>query len=70
MSTLFSHSTLPLPDYWTPEQAEAVFEFLNELSEAVWVRYELPLMERLRSDILRPETAQHDLFDVDDPLAF
>jgi len=46
-------------------------EFLNELSEAVWFRYELPLMERLRSEIFLPvETAQQDLFDVDDPLSF
>jgi len=66
---VFSHFTLQLLDYWTPQQAEAVFEFLNELSEAVWVRYELPLMERLRSEIFLLETAQQDLFDDDDPLS-
>jgi hypothetical protein len=24
-----------IPDYWTPEQAFAVYEFLNELTEAI-----------------------------------
>jgi hypothetical protein len=35
MSTLSELFTLPLPDYWTPAEALAVYELLNELAEAI-----------------------------------
>jgi hypothetical protein len=34
-------------DYWTPEQALAVYDLLNNLAEAVWNRYEIALIELL-----------------------
>jgi hypothetical protein len=67
MSTL---SELRLPDYWTPAQALAVYELLNDLAEAIWNRYEVELIEHLRNDRVYGDTSQLDLFDFDDPLLF
>ena len=39
-----------IPDYWTPEQALAVYDFIDELREAIWTRYELQLIELMRED--------------------
>jgi hypothetical protein len=69
MNTLASRFTLQLPDYWTPEQALAVYDLLNDLAEAIWNRYEIPLVELLAPE-LDPDAAQPDLFDFNDPLPF
>lgn len=70
MSTLNELFTLRLPDYWTPAEALAVYEFLNDLAEAIWNRYEVALIEQLRSERDYGDTSQPDLFDFDDPLQF
>jgi hypothetical protein len=70
MSTLRELFTLHLPDHWTPAEALAVYEFLNELTEAIWNRYEAALIEQLRSDHDYGNPPQPDLFDPDDPLPF
>jgi hypothetical protein len=70
MSTLASRFTLQLPDDWTPEQALAVYDLLNDLAEAIWKRYEIPLIELLAPEIEPQNTAQPDPFDFDDPLPF
>lgn len=31
--------TVEIPMTWTPDQALAVFEFLDELKEKIWMRY-------------------------------
>jgi hypothetical protein len=41
-----------IPDYWTPEQVLAVFEFIDDLRERILLRYE----EQIR-DVLRDEWA-------------
>jgi len=33
---------------WSPEQALAVIELLDDLREVIWQRYQLPLQELLR----------------------
>jgi hypothetical protein len=43
---------MEIPDYWTPEQALAVFELIDDLRERILFRYE----EQIR-DILRDECA-------------
>jgi len=43
---------LEIPDYWTPEQALAVFELIDDLRERILFRYE----EQIR-DVLRDEYA-------------
>jgi hypothetical protein len=70
MSTFSELFTLQLPDHWTPEQALAVYELLTDLANAIWNRYELTLIEQLRSECDDGNTSQPDLFDFDDPLPF
>ena len=70
MTTLSEHFTLRLPDYWSPAEALAVYELLNELAEAICNRYEVALIEQLRSERDYGNTSQLDLFDFDDPLPF
>jgi len=39
---------LEIPDYWTPEQALAVYELLDDLRERILSRYEAQIMDALR----------------------
>jgi hypothetical protein len=59
--------TIPLqiPTYWTPEQAFAVFELIDELRDAIWRCYDLQLQEEYR-DQLRHHNADYDPIDPDD----
>jgi hypothetical protein len=59
-----------LPDDWTPQQALSVYELLHELAEAIWERYETPLIELLTTE---PEQHAHlppSLLDFDEELPF
>ena len=68
MSTLSTSFALQLPDHWTPEQALAVYEFLTELADAIWNRYEIPLIELLTPE-LEHNPPEPDS-DFDDPIPF
>jgi hypothetical protein len=70
MSTLSELFTLQLPDDWTPEQALAVYELLNDLAEAIWNRYDRVLIDYLAADRDPDDGSPSDLFDLDDPLPF
>jgi len=35
---------------WSPEQAMAVIELLDDLRDRIWTRYESVLMEQFRND--------------------
>jgi len=37
-----------IQDDWSPEQALAVVELLDDLREMIWTHYQLPLHEQLR----------------------
>ena len=37
-----------LPTHWSPEQAVAVFEILDELRDRIWERYGLQIQQVLR----------------------
>ena len=63
-------STLELPDYWSAQQALAVFEILNELTDTLWSRYDLAIIELLAGDFDHGDTSQLDLFDRDDSPPF
>ena len=39
-----------IPDYWTPEQATAVFEFIEKVEDAIWTQYQLQIMKQLQSE--------------------
>ena len=55
-----------IPDDWSAEQALAVYEFLFELQQLIWDRYELQLYELLRPDLDEKDSDQLDLFFNDD----
>ena len=39
-----------IPDYWTPEQALAVYELLDDLGELILSRYEVQIMDAVREE--------------------
>ena len=41
---------IALPTHWSPEQAAAVFEILDELLERVWGHYGTQIQKALRED--------------------
>jgi len=51
---------MTLPTDWSPEQATAVFEILDELRERVWAHYGLQIQQVLRG---QQRTAAHDAAD-------
>ena len=63
--------TVNIPDHWSPEEALAVYEFIQEILQAVTERYQLSLFEILRSQrIDQTDRSQLDLFDSDDDFPF
>jgi hypothetical protein len=46
---------LQIPTYWTPEQAFAVFELIDNLRDAIWQCYGMQLLDEYR-DQLQPAT--------------
>jgi hypothetical protein len=47
---------LHIPTYWTPEQAFAAFQLVDQLREAIWQCYALQIQDEYR-DHLRPVPA-------------
>ena len=39
-----------IPDYWSAEEALAVYEFIDALRDEIWSRYDLRLIELLRAE--------------------
>lgn len=54
---------LPIPDDWTPQQALAVYDFVDALREAIWTRYQLQLLTLMHED-------RFSVFEVDDDVTF
>jgi hypothetical protein len=64
-------TTPQIPEHWSPEEALAVFEFVNDLLDSIWARYGLCIQALLASDrVTAQDTLQLDLFDPNDPLPF
>lgn len=58
-----------LRTHWTPEQAEAVIEFLDELKEVIWTVYAediCRLHHELRTEREEEYTVQPGIFDMDE----
>lgn len=53
--------SITLPTHWSPEQAVAVFEILDELREHVWARYGLQIQQVLRDQRSTEIPAAHDI---------
>ena len=57
-----------LPTDWSPEQAVAVFETLDDLRELVWARYGLQIQQLLREQRCTSTTiASQNIDDADVP---
>lgn len=41
---------LLIDPHWSPEQALAVIELLDDLRDRIWSHYELALLDKLRDD--------------------
>jgi len=54
---------LAIPAYWTPEQAIAVFELVDDLRETIWAIYQTNLQELTRQ---QRQSAPVDRIDDDD----
>ena len=65
-STTTPSIPLQIPTCWTPEQAFAVFELIDELRDAIWRTYDLKLQEEYRDHYCHRD-ADYDPFDPDDP---
>jgi len=70
MNWLRDDHLIQLPSNWTPEQALAVYDWLTEISAAVWLYYESPMSDLLEREPERRDPAQQDLFGLDDPIDF
>lgn len=52
---------------WSPEQALAVVELLDDLRETIWNRYQLQLHELLREQQRMPIPVSSESFDTTQP---
>jgi hypothetical protein len=60
-----------IPDDWSPEQAIAVYDFLDELRERLWDRYGEQITERMRFEYEEQQKhAQLELFPFNDEIPF
>ena len=41
---------LVIPDYWTAEQALAVYDFIDAIRDEIWSRYEIQLIDIMRAE--------------------
>ena len=57
--------SIALPTHWSPEQAVAVFEILDELREHVWGRYGLQIQQVLREERSTAAPTAHNV-DIDE----
>jgi len=56
-----------IPDDWTPEQAIAVFELIDELRECIATQYQLQLMEQLRAERENFDLNNRGAYEHDNP---
>ena len=57
---------ITLPTDWSPAQAVAAFEILDELRERVWEHYGLQIQQVLRDQRSTAIPAADDIDDIDD----
>ena len=53
--------SITLPTHWSPEQAVAVFEILDELREHVWAHCGLQIQQVLRDERATPVRAADNI---------
>ena len=58
--------SLQIPTYWTPDQAFAVLELIDDLRDAIWQYYNIQLIDEFR-DQLKPDLVNCSEKEPDDP---
>jgi hypothetical protein len=58
--------SLQISTYWTPEQAFAVFELVDDLRDAIWQCYNIQLIDEFR-DQLKPDLVSCSEKEPDNP---
>jgi hypothetical protein len=53
---------LLIDPHWSPDQAMAVIELLDDLRDRIWSHYEIPLLNKLRE-----ERVTHQDVEISDP---
>ena len=56
-----------IPTHWSPEQALAVVEMLDDLRHQIWAHYQLPLLELVRAQRMPNNEPEHLNTPLDDP---
>jgi hypothetical protein len=56
-----------LPDDWSPEQAQAVLELLDDLREVIWQHYLIPVQELLADERDTGTSPHSGSLDENDP---
>ncbi len=41
---------LVIPDYWTAEEALAVYDFIDAIRDEIWSRYEMQLIDIMQKE--------------------
>lgn len=59
-----------IPQHWSPEQALAVWEFLQELSSFIWDQYERQFLNLIQPDLYPEPPDELDPLDPDDEIPF
>lgn len=59
--------TLALPTTWSPEQALAVVDLLNDLLERIWQHYDIALGDIMREQYDAPSDRVDDEIPIEDP---
>ncbi len=39
-----------IPDYWSPREALAVYDFIDKIRDEIWNRYELELIKIMQAE--------------------
>lgn len=62
--------TIPfaIPAYWTPEQALAVVELLDDLRDQIWEHYDLQLHQLITGEVYQPSRADDPDAELEDRL--
>ena len=59
-----------IPNHWSPRQALAVYDFLSELQQQIWDRYEQPLIDLILADQLNEHAIDSHLNEFQDEIPF
>ncbi len=60
---------LKITTHWTPEEADCVYQFLDDLKEAIWQRYGEDILDMYKT-IQDEQQAEYEECDFNDEIPF